>query len=75
MKALKSNILKLSTASFALLLAAGCATVTDANFDMDAHQLSQSSQSTTITIDRDDIWNGAGDTMDPIVDRPRSQGE
>jgi hypothetical protein len=42
---------------------------------MDAHELSQSSQSATITIDRDDIWNGAGDTMDPIVDRPRSQGE
>ena len=75
MKALKSNILKISTASFALVLAAGCATVTDANFDMDAHELSQSSQSTIVITDRDDIWNGAGDTMDPIVDRPRTQSE
>ena len=66
MKRYKSILYKLSVASFAILFAAGCATVTDANADL--HE----EETKVISIERvDGTWdNTTDDKMDPIVEKP-----
>jgi hypothetical protein len=66
MKRYKTILYKLSAFSFAILFAAGCATVTDANADL------QDENSKVITVERvDGTWdNTTDDKMDPIVEKP-----
>ena len=66
MKRYKSILYKLSAASFAILFAAGCATVTDANADL--HE----EETKVISVERlDGTWdNTTRDKMDPIVEKP-----
>lgn len=71
MKTIKSTTTKLLSISFALLFAAGCATVTDANLDLPEEE--QPTVETTTT--GDSFWDMRnGDDMDPIIDRPKSGG-
>ena len=71
MKALKSTTIKLLSFSFALLFAAGCATVTDANLDLPEEEITTIETTTT----GDSFWElGNGDDMDPIIDRPKAGG-
>ncbi|PWN05421.1 hypothetical protein [Rhodohalobacter mucosus] len=66
MKRFKTILYKLSAVSFAILFAAGCATVTDANADL--HE----DESKGISIERIDgtLDNTTDDKMDPIVEKP-----
>ncbi|REL24985.1 hypothetical protein DYD21_15820 [Rhodohalobacter sp. SW132] len=68
---MKSLTNKLLAFSFALIFAAGCATVTDANID-----LPETEETVTSTNAPDgSFWdNRAGDSMDPIIDRPKTGG-
>ena len=71
MKAIKSTTSKLLTISFALLFAAGCATVTDANMDLPEEEAPTYETTTT----DGSFWDTRnGDDMDPIIDRPKSGG-
>ena len=71
MKSLKSTTTKVLSFSFALLFAAGCATVTDANLDLP--ETEQPTVETTTT--GDSFWDTRnGDDMDPIIERPTSGG-
>ena len=71
MKSLKSTTTKVLSFSFALLFAAGCATVTDANLDLP--ETDQPTVETTTTGDT--FWDTRnGDDMDPIIERPTSGG-
>ena len=66
MKRYKSILYKLSAASFALILAAGCATVTDANADLEEEN------SKVISVEgMEGTWdNTTDDKMDPIIEKP-----
>ena len=67
MKIIKSTTTKTLSFSFALLFAAGCATVTDANLDLPENE--QPTFETTTTGGT--FWDTRnGDDMDPIVERP-----
>ncbi|WP_340105595.1 hypothetical protein [Rhodohalobacter sp. 8-1] len=70
MKSLKSTTIKALSFSFALLFAAGCATVTDANLDLP--ETTEPTVETTST--EGSFWNTNGDDMDPIIDRPKTGG-
>ncbi len=68
MKSLTSKIFALA---FALIFAAGCATVTDANIDMP--EVKEPTIETT-SIDGS-FWDSRnGDDMDPIIERPQTGG-
>jgi len=68
---MKSLTTKVLSFSFALLFAAGCATVTDANLDLP--ETEQPTVETTTT--GDSFWDTRnGDDMDPIIERPTSGG-
>ena len=68
---MKSLTTKVLSFSFALLFAAGCATVTDANLDLPENE--QSTFETTTTGGT--FWDTRnGDDMDPIVERPTTGG-
>jgi hypothetical protein len=66
MKRFKTILYKLSVASCAILFAAGCATVTDANADL------YEEETRVIETERmTGTWdNTASDKMDPIVEKP-----
>lgn len=71
MKTIKSTTTKILSISFALLFAAGCATVTDANLDLPEDN--QPTFETTTTGDT--FWDTRnGDDMDPIIEKPRPGG-
>lgn len=71
MDLLKSTTIKLLSFSFALLIAAGCATVTDANLDLPEEE--QTSFETTTT--EGTTWDTRnGDDMNPIIERPKTGG-
>jgi len=68
---MKSLINKTLAFSFALIFAAGCATVTDANIDL------PETEETVISTNAPDgsFWDSRnGDDMDPIIDRPTTGG-
>ena len=68
---MKSLTTKVLSFSFALLFAAGCATVTDANLDLP--ETEQPTFETTTT--GNSFWDTRnGDDMDPIVERPTTGG-
>jgi len=68
MKSLTSKVL---TFAFALVFAAGCATVTDANLDLPENDTPTIETTTT----DGSFWDSRnGDTMDPIIDRPTRGG-
>jgi len=70
MKSLTSKVLSFA---FALIFAAGCATVTDANIDMP--EVQETTTVETISIDGS-FWDSRnGDDMDPIIDRPQTGGQ
>ena len=72
MKILKSSTSKILSFAFALIFAAGCATVTDANIDMPEVQETTTVETTSID---GSFWDSrAGDDMDPIIDRPQTGG-
>lgn len=72
MKRLKSATIKTLSFAFALTVAAGCASVTDAN--LDAPETSETTIETTTTDGS--FWDSRnGDDMDPIIDRPRTGGQ
>jgi hypothetical protein len=66
MKFIKSIFNKLAILSLALIFAAGCASVTDANTDL------LEDNSPVISVEKTtDTWDSNGDAMDPIRgDRP-----
>lgn len=69
MELINNTISKITAITFALLLTAGCASVTDSNFSAE--------DNTDIeTVDQGDVTNGL-DQMDPLMDneRPNSSGE
>ena len=67
---MKSLTTKVLSFSFALLFAAGCATVTDANLD-----LPETEQPAVETTTGDTFWDTRnGDDMNPIIERPTSGG-
>jgi len=69
MKSLTSKVLSFA---FALIFAAGCATVTDANIDMPEVQEKNTIETTSID---GSFWDSRnGDDMDPIIDRPQTGG-
>jgi len=71
MDLLKSTTIKLLSFSFALLVAAGCATVTDANLDLPEEE--QTTFETSAT--EGTTWDTRnGDDMDPIIERPKLPG-
>ena len=71
MKTIKSTTSKVLSISFALMFAAGCATVTDANLDMP--ETNEPAIETTTT--EGSFWDTSnGDDMDPIVEKPRPGG-
>jgi len=68
---MKSLTTKVLTFAFAFVFAAGCATVTDANLDLPENDTPTFETTTT----DGSFWNsGSGDSMDPIIDRPRRGG-
>ena len=68
---MKSLTTKIISFSFALLFAAGCATVTDANLELPEEE--QPTFETTTTDNS--FWDTRnGDDMDPIVERPTAGG-
>ena len=68
---MKSLTTKLLSFSFALIFAAGCATVTDANMDLPEEEVPTYETSTT----EGSFWDTRnGDDMDPIIDRPTTGG-
>ena len=68
---MKTIITKIALFSLAFAFAAGCATVTDANFDLPEDE--QSSFETSNT--EGTIWDTRnGDDMDPIIERPKAGG-
>ena len=72
MKILKSSTPKILSFAFALIFAAGCATVTDANIDMPEVQETTTIETTSID---GSFWDSRnGDDMDPIIDRPQTGG-
>jgi len=66
MNTFKATLAKLSIILFTLIFAAGCGTVTDANLDS---ELPDEPTVTTSTVDGDDWLSGAGDGMEPIIER------
>jgi len=71
MKSIKTVSTNLFTLAFALILAAGCASVTDVAADLP--DTSEPAIETTTT--GDSYWdNRGGDSMDPIIDRPKTGG-
>ena len=68
MELINNTISKITAIAFALLLTAGCASVTDSNFAAE--------DNTDIeTVDQGDVTNGV-DQMDPLMgDRPNSSDE
>lgn len=71
MDLLKSTTIKLLSFSFALILAAGCATVTDANLDLPEEEQTSFETSTT----EGTTWDTRnGDDMNPIIERPKLPG-
>lgn len=58
MKSFKQTLLKITSISFALLLTAGCATVTDANVDL---KETDEPSVTTTTVDDNDWFSRTGD--------------
>ena len=71
MDLLKSTTIKLISFSFALLVAAGCATVTDANLDLPEEK--QTTFETSAT--EGTTWDTRnGDDMNPIIERPKTGG-
>jgi hypothetical protein len=71
MKSIKSTTTKVLSFSFALLFAAGCASVNDANIDLPEEK--QPAIETTTT--GGSFWDTRnGDDMDPIIDRPKPTG-
>lgn len=71
MDLLKSTTIKLLSFSFALILAAGCATVTDANLDLPEEEQTSFETSTT----EGPLWDTRnGDDMNPIIERPKTGG-
>ncbi len=74
MKILQSITPKVLSFAFALVFAAGCATVTDANID----EMSEVQETTTIETTSIDgsFWDSRnGDDMDPIIERPQTGGQ
>ncbi len=72
MKSIKTVSSKIFTISFALLFAAGCASVTDVNADLP--EIDEPTTITTTTTDGS-FWDSRnGDDMDPIIDRPQTGG-
>ena len=70
MKSLTSKVLSFA---FALIFAAGCATVTDANIDMPEVQETTTVETTSID---GSFWDSkTSDDMDPIIDRPQTGGQ
>ena len=70
MKSLTSKVLSFA---FAIIFAAGCATVTDANIDMPEVQEKNTIETTSID---GSFWDSRnGDDMDPIIDRPQTGGQ
>lgn len=68
---MKSITIKLITFSIALLFAAGCATVTDANLDLpEDDQPSFETTETGGTL----VDTRNGDDMNPIIERPKTGG-
>lgn len=65
MNTFKGLFSKLSIIVFAVLFAAGCATVTDANIDA---ELPSEPTVETTSIDEGDWFSEAGNSMDPIID-------
>ena len=69
---MKSLYTKALTFAFALVFAAGCATVTDANLDLPENDTPTIETTTT----DGSFWDSrSGDSMDPIIDRPRTGGQ
>ena len=68
MELINNTISKITAIAFALLLTAGCASVTDSNFAAE--------DNTDIeTVDQGDVTNGV-EQMDPLMgDRPNSSDE
>lgn len=71
MKSIKTVSSTIFTFAFALIFAAGCATVTDVNAD-----LPEINEPTIETTNTDgSFWDSRnGDDMDPIIDRPETGG-
>ena len=68
---MKSITTKVFSFSFALLFAAGCATITDANLELPEEEVTTFETTTT----DGSFWDTRnGDDMDPIIDRPRAGG-
>lgn len=68
MKSIKNKIVIFS---FALLFAAGCATVTDANLDLPEDEKPSFETSETNST----LWDTRnGDDMNPIIERPTAGG-
>jgi len=68
MKTLTSTVLSFA---FAIILAGGCASVTDVNADLP--EVNEPTFETTTTDGN--FWNNrGGDSMDPIIDRPQTGG-
>jgi len=71
MKSIKTVSSNIFTLAFAFILAAGCASVTDVNADLP--DTSKPAIETTTTDGS--FWdNRVGDSMDPIIDRPKTGG-
>jgi len=69
MKTLTSTVLSFA---FAIIFAAGCATVTDVNTELP--QIEETTIETTTTDGS--FWDSRiGDSMDPIIDRPQTGGD
>ncbi|MEX0660808.1 MAG: hypothetical protein WEA58_12140 [Balneolaceae bacterium] len=66
MNTFKGLLSKLSIIVFAVLFAAGCATVTDANIDA---ELPTEPTVETTSTDNGDWFSEAGDSMDPIIEK------
>ncbi|MEX2345860.1 MAG: hypothetical protein WD604_09620 [Balneolaceae bacterium] len=66
MKTSKTVFTKLFAGIFAILLAAGCASVTDANTDISEPTL----EKVTVTQSSDTWDSQGGDDMDPLIEEP-----
>jgi len=71
MKTFKSALTKLSSITLAVLFAVGCATVTDANVelqDLNEEQTHTATTTQTIPTNDDNWFSRIGNDMDPIID-------
>ena len=76
MKTFKATLTKLSSITLAVLFAVGCATVTDANVDLQEvnNEKTYTTTTTETATTSDDNWfSRLGNDMDPIIDERDNQ--